>query len=253
MSTTEELLGRKSSGSGLEIRDYGRSHPLLWLRDTLYPQKLPLTSTKCGGLSVGMVRSLTQAMEFFSCSVSELNILFVEFWPAVPFRLVGGMVKIEVVLVLNGLDTTPWRRLGNGDISPSFLNSVLDIDQRPASSPGLFTFVEWTSQYTLDRRLCTLWYREQHFSLVDNRPLKVQSVAISIPAKSLCWYWCILSFKWKFLWKGLCPPNGLNGVLTQKTKLGISNLMETSHLLQMFCCCEVFRVSVLVAYFVRVF
>jgi hypothetical protein len=34
VSTTEELLGRKSSGSGLENREYGR-------RD---PQKLALTS-----------------------------------------------------------------------------------------------------------------------------------------------------------------------------------------------------------------
>jgi hypothetical protein len=28
LSTTEELLGRNSSGSGLEIRDYGRRDPL---------------------------------------------------------------------------------------------------------------------------------------------------------------------------------------------------------------------------------
>jgi hypothetical protein len=27
VTTTEELLGRKSSGSGLEIREYGRSDP----------------------------------------------------------------------------------------------------------------------------------------------------------------------------------------------------------------------------------
>jgi hypothetical protein len=27
VSTTEELLGRKSSGTGLEIRDYGRRRP----------------------------------------------------------------------------------------------------------------------------------------------------------------------------------------------------------------------------------
>jgi hypothetical protein len=27
VSTAEELLGRKSSGSGLEIRDYGRRDP----------------------------------------------------------------------------------------------------------------------------------------------------------------------------------------------------------------------------------
>jgi hypothetical protein len=44
VSTTEELLGRKSSSSGLENREYGRMDPPRWLRDTLYPQKLALTS-----------------------------------------------------------------------------------------------------------------------------------------------------------------------------------------------------------------
>jgi hypothetical protein len=34
VNTTEELLGRKRSGSGLEIRDYGRRDPPRWLRDT---------------------------------------------------------------------------------------------------------------------------------------------------------------------------------------------------------------------------
>jgi hypothetical protein len=30
VSTTEELLGRNSSGSGLENREYGRGDPLRW-------------------------------------------------------------------------------------------------------------------------------------------------------------------------------------------------------------------------------
>jgi hypothetical protein len=34
MNTTEELLGRKSSGSGLEIRENGRRDPLHWQRGT---------------------------------------------------------------------------------------------------------------------------------------------------------------------------------------------------------------------------
>jgi hypothetical protein len=34
VSTTEELLGRKSSGSGLENRDYDRRDPPRWQRDT---------------------------------------------------------------------------------------------------------------------------------------------------------------------------------------------------------------------------
>jgi hypothetical protein len=40
LSTTEELLARKSSGSGLEKMDYGRGDPLRWPHDTLYLQKV---------------------------------------------------------------------------------------------------------------------------------------------------------------------------------------------------------------------
>jgi hypothetical protein len=64
MSTTEELIVRKSSRSGLESREYGRKDTSRWPRDTLYPQKLALTSQTIGGRSVGIVRSLTQATEF---------------------------------------------------------------------------------------------------------------------------------------------------------------------------------------------
>jgi hypothetical protein len=60
VSTTEELLGRKRSGSGLENRDYGRRDTSRWPRDTLYPQKLALTSTTSGDRSVCTLRSRTQ-------------------------------------------------------------------------------------------------------------------------------------------------------------------------------------------------
>jgi hypothetical protein len=49
---TEELLEWKSSGSGLENRINGPGDPLRWPRDTLYPQKLALTSPTSGGRSV---------------------------------------------------------------------------------------------------------------------------------------------------------------------------------------------------------
>jgi hypothetical protein len=65
VSTTEELLGRKSSGFGLEIRQYGSRDPSRWPRDTLYPQKVVLTSLTNDGRSVGIVRSRTQATGFF--------------------------------------------------------------------------------------------------------------------------------------------------------------------------------------------
>jgi hypothetical protein len=63
VSTTEELLGRKSSGSGLENREYGRKDALRLQRGTLYPQKMALTSPTSGGRSVIIVRWRTQATE----------------------------------------------------------------------------------------------------------------------------------------------------------------------------------------------
>jgi hypothetical protein len=65
VSTIEELLGRNSSGCGLETREYGRGDPLRWLRDTLYPQKLALTSQTSDGRSADLVRLRAKATEFF--------------------------------------------------------------------------------------------------------------------------------------------------------------------------------------------
>jgi hypothetical protein len=49
VSTTDELLERNSSGSGLETREYERGDPIRSPRDTLFPQKLVLTSQTSGG------------------------------------------------------------------------------------------------------------------------------------------------------------------------------------------------------------
>jgi hypothetical protein len=65
VSTTEELFDRKSSRSDLENREYGRTDPSCWPRGTVYPQKLALTSPSSGGHPVGVIRSRTQATEFF--------------------------------------------------------------------------------------------------------------------------------------------------------------------------------------------
>jgi hypothetical protein len=46
---------KKSSGSGLEIRDYGLRDLLRWQRGSFYPQQLTLTSSTSGGRSVGIV------------------------------------------------------------------------------------------------------------------------------------------------------------------------------------------------------
>jgi hypothetical protein len=60
VSTTEELVGRISSGSDLESENMaiGIRHADMW--QTLL-QTLALTSPTCGGLSVGIVRSRTEA------------------------------------------------------------------------------------------------------------------------------------------------------------------------------------------------
>jgi hypothetical protein len=62
VSTTEKLLERKSSGSGLESREHGRRDSLHWPRDTLYQQKLALTSPTSDCHSIGIVRSRTKAI-----------------------------------------------------------------------------------------------------------------------------------------------------------------------------------------------
>jgi hypothetical protein len=64
VSTIEELLGKKSNGSVLESREYGRGDPLRWSPNTRYAQKLALTSPTSGGRSVGIVRSRTKATKF---------------------------------------------------------------------------------------------------------------------------------------------------------------------------------------------
>jgi hypothetical protein len=56
---------KKSSGSGLESREYGCRDSSGLTRGTLYPQKLALISPSSGGHLVGVVRSWTQAMEFY--------------------------------------------------------------------------------------------------------------------------------------------------------------------------------------------
>jgi hypothetical protein len=56
---------KKSSGSGLENREYGRRDPSQRQRGTLYPQTLALTLPTSTGRSVGIVHSRTQTMEYF--------------------------------------------------------------------------------------------------------------------------------------------------------------------------------------------
>jgi hypothetical protein len=68
--TIEELLGRKSSGFGLEGREYGRRDQSRLSRG---PQKLALTLPLSGGRSVGIVRPWPQATEFSSVASAFLT------------------------------------------------------------------------------------------------------------------------------------------------------------------------------------
>jgi hypothetical protein len=70
---------QKSNGSCLENREYGRRDPSRRPRGTLYPRKLAITSPTSGGLSVGIVRSWTQTMEFFFYNRAPRNLFFC-FW-----------------------------------------------------------------------------------------------------------------------------------------------------------------------------
>jgi hypothetical protein len=63
-------MKERSSGSGLEIREYGRRDTSHRPRDTIYQQTLALTSPTSGGRSVGIVRYRTQATDSVFISFS---------------------------------------------------------------------------------------------------------------------------------------------------------------------------------------
>jgi hypothetical protein len=64
VSAIEELLERKSSGSGLEYENTAVGIRRADHATPLYPQKLALTSQTSGGRSVRIVRSRTRGKEF---------------------------------------------------------------------------------------------------------------------------------------------------------------------------------------------
>jgi hypothetical protein len=77
VSTLTSYLEEKSSGSGLEIREYGCRDLLFWPRNTLYSQKLTPTSSTSGGRSVSIVHSQIKGFGvcLFVCYVGSLSII----------------------------------------------------------------------------------------------------------------------------------------------------------------------------------
>jgi hypothetical protein len=113
VSITEELLERKRSGCGLEIRQYGRREPSRWPRGTLYPQKLTLISPPSGGCSVGIVRSRTQATEFiFFFFQNILEALFILLLSKnvrhdIPDWLTNHLLNIQLQIKVNLARNSP--------------------------------------------------------------------------------------------------------------------------------------------------
>jgi hypothetical protein len=93
VSTTDELLEKKSSGSGQENSDYGRRDPCGWPHGTLYPQKLALTPLTRGGCSVSTVCSQTQPTMFVFVYVY----VQCEVWFIWQFHANGGVIQYSAI------------------------------------------------------------------------------------------------------------------------------------------------------------
>jgi hypothetical protein len=80
VTTIEEPLERKSSGYGLEVREYVHRDPSSWPCGSLYQQKLALNSPTSGGRLIGIVHSRTQATEFLCISQRRLDLGTSRWW-----------------------------------------------------------------------------------------------------------------------------------------------------------------------------
>jgi hypothetical protein len=102
MSTTEELHGRNINSSGLENRENVREDALHWPRDTLYLQKLALTTPTCGDRSVGIARLWTKTTEFVSKDTT-IKMKASIFWKLFIRRLMDSIFNIFLVFICQWL------------------------------------------------------------------------------------------------------------------------------------------------------
>jgi hypothetical protein len=109
LSTTVELLGRNSSGFGLENGEYGRGDSLHWPSGTFYLKKLAPTSPKSGGRSVSIVRFRLRPWSLFFSPHRKMYIrLLVQchlhpIWPPV--------LTLNLTYTLRFLLLLPWANL----------------------------------------------------------------------------------------------------------------------------------------------
>jgi hypothetical protein len=110
VNTTEELLERKSSGFGLENREYGRRDSSRWSCGTLYPQKLTLSSPT-SGRSLGRYSSLADSGH------------------GVWFGFLGGSGGIAPSFLSSALDGSEWPASRSCHFFPA--ERAYSLDRRP--------------------------------------------------------------------------------------------------------------------------
>jgi hypothetical protein len=148
VSITEELIEWEISGYGLQNREYGRGDPLRWPRDTLYPQKLTLTSPTSGGRSVGIVSLRTKVTEFSFCSLIYLTCVL-----SITFRVY--FFSIRVVEYYMGSSANIFLRRVTRNKLLFYFSSCINKSHRPMDVTAIRADMPFTCFHTACRHpLC---------------------------------------------------------------------------------------------------
>jgi hypothetical protein len=113
-----------------EIND--RGNPLRWPRDTLYPQKLALTSPTSGGRSVAIVCSRTKATEFSFYTVGIATVYGLDLWGSISGRSKFLLYFTASIFALG--PTQPPIQCVPGTLSPEVDRKRREADHSPPSS-----------------------------------------------------------------------------------------------------------------------